>query len=246
MVTAASSGDRSCADSAPALSFIVISVIVPVLDEAKILSGALGDLLAQQGLFEVIVVDGGSTDGSRDVARQTPGVRCILSAKGRGAQMNAGAAAAQGDLLLFLHIDTRLPPGAILALAAAAAAGLQAGAFRHSFAAADWRLRLISAGHNLKCRLTRIYYGDHAIFVRRDVFERVGGFPEVPLLEDVIFCQRLRRVVRPVLLPQVVTTDARRFLQRGVWRTTGRALFILARHALGLTPGDRRFWDEVR
>jgi rSAM/selenodomain-associated transferase 2 len=224
----------------------VISVIVPVLNEAKILPAALGELLEQEGLFEVIVVDGGSTDGSDELARQAAGVRCIVSERGRGTQMNAGAAAARGELFLFLHIDTRLPPGAILALQAAADGGMSAGAFRHSFAAADWRLRLISAGHNLQCRLTRIYYGDHAIFVRRDVFERVRGFPEVALLEDVVFCQRLRTVVRAALLPQVVTTDARRFLQHGVWRTMGRALLILARHALGLTPGERRSWDEVR
>lgn len=224
----------------------MISIIVPVLNEAKILAAALGELLEQEGRFEVIVVDGGSTDGSHEVAQQAAGARCILSGKGRGTQMNAGAVAARGELFLFLHVDTRLPPGAIQALQTAADAGLQAGAFRHSFADADWRLRLISSGHNLQCRLTRIYYGDHAIFVRRDVFERVRGFPEVPLLEDVIFCQRLRSVVRATLLPQVVTTDARRFRQRGVWRTTGRALLILARHALGLTPGDRRSWDEVR
>jgi rSAM/selenodomain-associated transferase 2 len=224
----------------------VISVIVPVLNEARILAAALAELLEQEGRFEVIVVDGGSTDGSYQLACEAAQVRCILSGQGRGTQMNAGAAAARGELFLFLHIDTRLPPGAILALQAAADAGLQAGAFRHSFAGTDWRLRLISAAHNLKCRLTRIYYGDHAIFVRRDVFERVGGFPEVAVLEDVIFCQRLRTLVRAALLPQVVTTDGRRFLQRGVWRTTARALLILARHTLGMAPGDRRSWDEVR
>jgi rSAM/selenodomain-associated transferase 2 len=224
----------------------VISVIVPVRNEAQILAAALGELLRQEGLFEVIVVDGASTDGTCDAARRIAGVRCIASGPGRGAQMNAGAAAALGDLLLFLHIDTRLPSGALLALQSAADGGLQAGAFTHSFDATDWRLRLISAGHNLKCRLTRIYYGDHAIFVRRDVFDRVGGFPEVAVLEDVIFCQRLRKVARAALLPQTVTTDARRFLRNGVWRTTARALLILARHSLGLKPGDRRSWDEVR
>jgi rSAM/selenodomain-associated transferase 2 len=224
----------------------VISVIVPVLNEAGILEGALAELLRQRGDFEVVVVDGGSNDGTADAAQAIGGVRCVVSGRGRGVQMNAGAAAATGDTLLFLHIDTRLPEGALMAVHAAMDRGLAGGAFRHSFGAVDWRLRLISAGHNLKCRLTRVYYGDHAIFVRRDVFDRIGGFPQIPLLEDVVFCERLRRVGRTALLPQVVATDARRFLQHGVWRTTGRALMILARHQLGLTPGDGRSWDQVR
>lgn len=174
----------------------MISVIVPVLNEEKILRTALAELLRQEGSFEVIVVDGGSEDGTANAARGTEGVRFMTAGPGRGAQMNAGARAARGAVLLFLHIDTRLPARGLLAVQDAVDRGVPAGAFRHRFEDADWRLRLISAGHNLKCRLTRIYYGDHAIFVRRDVFERVGGFPEVPVLEDVIFCQRLRRHVR--------------------------------------------------
>lgn len=224
----------------------MLTVIVPVLDEARIVRAALDELLAQAGAFEVIVADGGSSDGTCELAESMPGVRCVRSGRGRGAQMNAGAHAARGDVLLFLHIDTRLEPGALQAVQAAVADGLQAGAFTHRFSVRDWRLRLISAGHNAKCRLNGIYYGDHGIFVRRDLFERIGGFPEVPVLEDVIFCERLRRHARGRLLPQVATTDARRFLHHGVWRTTARGLWILARHRLGLDPVGRGYTDAVR
>lgn len=224
----------------------MISVIVPVLNEAATIGPALTELLAQGGDFEVIVVDGGSTDGTWEAAEQVTRVRCIRSDKGRGRQMNAGAAHARGELLLFLHADTRLAPGAFEAIERARKGGVQAGAFTHRFGSDDWRLRLISAGHNMKCRLNGIYYGDHGIFVARNVFDGVGGFPEVPILEDVIFCERLRKLARGRLLPEVATTDARRFLRHGVWRSTARALLILARHRLGLPTDGRGFSDEVR
>jgi rSAM/selenodomain-associated transferase 2 len=225
----------------------VISVIVPVLNEAGVLAASLADLLAQPGDFEVIVVDGGSRDRSGELASAFAGVRVVHAQRGRALQMNAGAALARGELLLFLHADTRLPAGAIVALdAAQAGAAWQAGAFRHRFAPADWRLRIVSAVNNLRCRWSRIYFGDQAIFVRRELFERLGGFPAVPMLEDVIFCERLRRVTCAVLLRDAVMTDARRFLRHGVWRTSLRALLILARHRLGLPPGGHGFADEVR
>ena len=126
-----------------------------------------------------------------------------------------------------------------------------AGAFRHRFVPQDWRLGLVSWGNNLRCRISRIYFsriyfGDQALFVQRALFEHLGGFPRVAALEDVIFCERLRRHTRAVLLPQAVTTDARRFLHHGVWRSTWRALAILARHRLGLPALHHGFADEVR
>jgi GT2 family glycosyltransferase len=162
--------------------------------------------------------------------------------------MNAGVRAARGDVLLFLHADTRLPDGAIARLGEMLGrdARLQAGAFTHRFEPTDWRLRLVSFGNNLRCRRSRIYFGDQAIFVRRTAFERAGGFPEVPILEDVIFCERLRRFTRAVLLPDRVTTDPRRFLHHGVWRTTWRGVMILMRHRFGFSPGGLGYTDEVR
>ncbi len=161
--------------------------------------------------------------------------------------MNAGAAVARGSLLLFLHADTRLPEGALAALAEGHRRGdFRAGAFRHRFAPSDWRLALVSWGNNLRCRRSRVYFGDQGLFVERALFERLGGFPEVAALEDVIFCERLRAHTRAVLLPQAATTDARRFLHHGVWRSTWRALVILARHRLGLPALHRGYADPVR
>lgn len=225
----------------------MISIIVPVLNEATALPAALEELLGQPGDFEVVVVDGGSSDGSRAVVADYPAVKLLQAPTGRAAQMNAGAAAARGDVLLFLHADTTLPAGAVAALDTAQRnEPWQAGAFRHRFAPDDWRLRLVSWLNNLRCRRSRIYFGDQAIFVRRELFERLGGYPQVPMLEDVIFCERLRRVTRAVLLADAVTTDARRFLHHGVWRSSMRALLILVRHRLGLGSSGHGYLDEVR
>jgi rSAM/selenodomain-associated transferase 2 len=222
----------------------MISVVIPVLNEAKALPFTLAALQAQGGSFEVIVVDGGSDDGTAALAAEHPGVRVLQTQCGRACQMNAGAAAARGEVLLFLHADTRLPPGALAALETPGAP--EAGAFRHRFIPSDWRLRLLSHGNNLRCRISRIYFGDQAIFVRRSVFEHVGGFPDVPFLEDVMFCERLRACARAVLLREAVHTDSRRFLHHGVWRTIGRGLWLYTLHRLGFAPAGKGYTDVVR
>ena len=225
----------------------MLSIIIPVYNEARALPIALDALQRQRGEFEVVVVDGGSTDGTAAVALAFPHVRLIEAAKGRASQMNAGARIARGEWLLFLHADTRLPDDALARVAALAGdPRCEAGAFRHRFSQRHWLLRLISLGHNLRCRVTRVFFGDQAIFARAATFERVGGFPEVPMLEDVMFCDRLRRVTRPVMLDAFVHTDARRFLEFGIVRTTWRAFRILVRHRLGLRVDGCGFSEEVR
>lgn len=226
----------------------MISVIVPVRNERRALPGLLDHLLAQPGDFEVIVVDGGSTDGTPALVGGAGRVKLVTSERGRGAQLNAGVRAARTDAFLFLHADTRLPIGAIARLDRMLQRNpaLKAGAFRHRFEPTDWRLRLVSAGNNLRCRISRIYFGDQAIFARRSAFERAGGFPEVPVLEDVIFCERLRAFTSAVLLHESVTTDSRRFLHHGVWRTTLRGVLILVRHRLGFAAVGLGYTDEVR
>jgi rSAM/selenodomain-associated transferase 2 len=224
----------------------VISIVVPVLNEAKALPALLHALRGEGGDFETIVVDGGSSDATPAIAAAEPSVRVLEAARGRARQMNAGAKVARGEVLLFLHADTRLEPGAVAWLDANVGARLLAGAFTHRFAPPDWRLSLVSAAHNLRCRWTRVYYGDQAIFVTKALFDAAGGFPEVDVLEDVLFCERLRPLTRARLLGRVATTDSRRFLHHGVWRSIGRGVAIVVRHRLGLRVSGHGFSDPVR
>ncbi len=225
----------------------MISVIIPAYNEEKALPATLEHLLRQRGDFEVIVVDGSSQDRTREVAHAQPRIRLLIAPKGRASQMNAGARVARGEWLLFLHADTLLPEHALQSLnALETATQTQAGGFRHRFSGDDWRLRLISRIDNLRAQVTRIIYGDQAMFVRRGLFERLGGFPNQPNLEDIVFCQKLRSVTRPVLLNQHVVTDSRKFEQMGIWRSLGRCLAILLCHSLRLRRIPRAFFADIR
>jgi rSAM/selenodomain-associated transferase 2 len=206
--------ERNDPGKAPALS-----IVMPVLDEAAGLAGTLATLapLRARGV-ELIVVDGGSRDGTPQLALPWADA-VVASPRGRARQMNAGAAQARGAVLLFLHADTQLPDGADAAVAAATAHGAAWGRFDVRIAGRPWMLRVVARAMNLRSRLTGIATGDQAIFVRRDVFERIGGYADQPLMEDVELCRRLRRAGRPACLRQRVTTSGRRWETRGVWRT---------------------------
>jgi rSAM/selenodomain-associated transferase 2 len=234
---------------------VPLSIVIPVLDEAAWLGAALAALPGGVGV-EVVVVDGGSADGTADLARRfapeagARGLRLVVmeAERGRARQMNAGAARARGEVLLFLHADTLLPPGALPAIAAALARPeVVGGAFRHSFRERGVGLWLVSAASNLRARLWGTLYGDQAIFVRRRAFEALGGFRALPLFEDADLSRRMRRLGRTVLLPLRVRTSARRYLRGGVARTAWRmARWKLAR----LGGGDagrmgRDYWDAA-
>jgi rSAM/selenodomain-associated transferase 2 len=237
----------------------MISVIVPVYNEEQALPATLRALLAQPGDYEVLVVDGGSTDRTEriceefgfapDPAPLTPHPsRLFLTApKGRASQMNAGAQEAGGEWLLFLHADTLLPDGALARLNAMEGdARVQAGGFLHQFSGGDWRLRLISFLDNFRCARSRIIYGDQALFVRRALFERLGGFPDQPILEDVAFCEKLVRVTAPVLLRPPVVTDSRKFVKMGIWTSFARVLLIILHAQFRLPVLPRVFFQDVR
>jgi rSAM/selenodomain-associated transferase 2 len=225
----------------------MISVIIPTLNEEKMLPVTLRHVLIQSGDYEVIVVDGGSVDRTCDIATTEPTVRLLTAPKGRASQMNAGAAQATGEWLLFLHADTRLPAGALTRLNALESEhSIQAGGFLHQFSGNDWRLRLLSHLNNVRCRWSKIIYGDQAPFVRRTLFEQLGGFPDQPFLEDVLFARTLARVVTPILLEPAVVTDSRKFVQMGIWKSVARATVILLSVELHLPILSRTFFREIR
>lgn len=196
-----------------------ISIVMPVLDEA---AGLPAQLQALQPLrlagHELLVVDGGSQDSSVGMA-QPWADQVLHSERGRALQMNKGAAAASGDWLLFLHADTRLPGQAAALLQQAWAQGAAWGRFDVRISGRHPMLRVVAAAMNLRSRLSGIATGDQALFVRRSLFEQLGGYAELPLMEDIELSHRLRRVQRPACLRERVETSGRRWETRGVWRT---------------------------
>ena len=197
----------------------MLSIIMPVLNEADVIGATLARLAAARPEnSEVILVDGGSSDGTADLAVRLAD-RVVHAPRGRAAQMNAGAAAAKGSVLLFLHADTLVPPTFCSAMQTALATGAQWGRFDVAIDGRHPMLQIIGAAMNLRSRLTGIATGDQAIFVTRRLFDAVGGYPALPLMEDVALSRALRARAAPACLRARVVTSGRRWEQRGVWRT---------------------------
>jgi rSAM/selenodomain-associated transferase 2 len=219
-----------------------IAVIVPVLNEAQGIAPLLDDLAAH-GFDEVLIADGGSRDDTPTLAASRPDVTVLTGARGRGAQMNLAAASASSDILLFLHADTRLPPGAALQIRCAldrpAAVG---GCFRLRFDRSSPTLRISEWFSRFDSGWTS--FGDHGFFVLRSAFEAAGGYPDWPLLEDVELRRRLLRLGRFVKAQAPVVTSARRFHAEGVLRRQMRNGLILGLHALGVSAATlKRFYS---
>lgn len=197
-----------------------LSIIVPMLDEAMQLPELFAHVLPlQRAGCEVIFADGGSRDGSARLA-EVAGFAVVQTERGRARQMNAGAALANGEGLLFLHTDTRLPQGALHHITQAIEANDHCwGRFDVRISGRPFMLRVVSSMMNWRSRLTGIATGDQAMFVRRDVFEQLRGFPEQPLMEDIEMSKRLKALSRPACIAACVLTSGRRWETRGVWRT---------------------------
>lgn len=196
-----------------------LSIIVPMLNEMAQLPALLVHLKQwQQRQCEVILVDGGSHDGSANAAL-AGGFTVIQAPCGRARQMNAGAAASSGDVLLFLHADTRLPDDMLAMLHRALVSGRAWGRFDVRIEGASWQLPMVAWLMNLRSRWSGIATGDQAIFVSRTAFQAIGGFPDQPLMEDIELSKRLKRISAPACVQMKVTTSGRRWIERGAWRT---------------------------
>ena len=222
----------------------IISVIIPALNEEKGVREAIASATSAVGV-QVIVADGGSTDGTVRIARAC-GVSVVTGQAGRALQMNAAAATARGSILLFLHADTQLPKHFDQAVRSTLGrTGVVAGAFRLAIDAPRPALRWMEIAANLRSRLLQLPYGDQAIFVRTDTFERMRGFAAVPAMEDYEFICRLRRIGRVGLCPNTVKTSARRWLTQGVWRTAVVHQLMVAGYHLGVSPDRLAGWRQA-
>ncbi len=213
-----------------------LTVIVPTLNEAAHLGASLSSLPREA---EVVVTDGGSTDETISIATRA-GARVVTGSRGRARQMNRGVDAARGDTLLFLHADCTLGPDAYHQLETALDDDddVIGGSFRMSIRDASWGLKWIAATSNARARYLQTPYGDQALFVRRSAFEKLGGFPEIPFMEDVALVRKLKRLGKLVRVNETVTTGARHWQQLGSVRTTLLNWSMVTLYLLGV-PAER-------
>ena len=210
-----------------------VSIIVPMLNEAEQIADRLQHLKqTQSGEYEIIVVDGGSSDSSVELARQYVD-QVITSPRGRALQMNAGAACSQADTLLFLHADTVLPDNVVDLLDDVAHSW---GWFTVHLSGDDFMFRIIEVMMNLRSRLTSVATGDQAIFVSRSLFNKLGGFPEIALMEDIALSKILRKLSSPICKKQQVVTSSRRWQQHGIFKTILLMWWLRVLYVFGVSP----------
>ena len=218
-----------------------ISIIIPTFNEAANIENAIASTQPSTNV-ELIIVDGGSQDNTVNIA-QSLGVKVILSAPGRAVQMNAGAMAATGDILLFLHADTCLPAGFDkMVRNALQQPKTVAGAFALRIDAPNLALRWVEKGVNWRSHFFQMPYGDQAIFLTTEIFQKIGNFPELPIMEDFELIRRLKRIGKIAIIPVPIITSARRWLKKGVLQTTLLNQIVIIAYFLGVSPERIRCW----
>ncbi|MDH3975598.1 MAG: TIGR04283 family arsenosugar biosynthesis glycosyltransferase [Deltaproteobacteria bacterium] len=224
----------------------LISVVIPALNEEGSIEATL-EAAKNAATVEVIVADGGSSDNTAEICRSC-GVRVINSPPGRGPQMNAGAKASKGDIILFLHADTLLPSGYDGTVRAALIdKNTVGGTFSFALSRSSRVFSLITFMVNLRSKLMGLPYGDQAIFVRRSEFEKLGGFNPVPIMEDVAFIRALKKLGKIKIVDDAVITSSRRWEKEGWLKTTVRNQVLLYLYLLGVSPERLyRFYKAVR
>jgi rSAM/selenodomain-associated transferase 2 len=214
----------------------LVSVIVPVLQERAAIGPTLDHLLALPGRFEVIVVDGGSTDGTLEIAgAHAMGADLVTARPGRGHQMNAGARVARGRILVFLHADTRLPMTAYGSLVRAVRRGAVGGNFDVRFDGGGAFAALLGMVYRLQ-RVVKVFYGDSVIWATRPAFARLGGYPEIPIMEDLELARALLATGRAARLPGPAITSSRRWRETGIGRTVLIWLMLRYLYVIGISP----------
>lgn len=222
-----------------------LSIIIPTLNEEGVLGKTLSRLVDKKNC-EVIVVDGGSIDATLRLAEKA-GCQTISSPRGRGQQMNLGAAAATAEVFLFLHADTLLPKKfSELVLSAVSRPNVAAGAFSLAIDSPSKILAAIAWLANLRSRLLHLPYGDQALFTTRQSFSAIGGFPEMEIMEDFVFLKKMRKKGAIIILPECATTSARRWQNMGIVRTTLRNQIIVCGYYLGVPPVILAKWYRRR
>ena len=222
-----------------------ISIIIPILNEAKVLEKTLSQLQPELGTHELIVVDGGSTDNSVRIAEKYGKV--VISERGRAKQLNAGAAVATGDILIFLHADIWLEKGALTSVATAISVGYIGGGFRQKIDGESVLYRLIEIAGDIRGKYLKVFYGDSGIFLTRMNFEKIGGFPDVPILEEMEFSKCLRRLGKTTLLTPYIHISSRRWEASGIVRTTLNNWLITLLYFLGVSPEKLvRLYSQIR
>ena len=222
-----------------------VSVVIPALNEALVLENALKRIVFNDRC-EVIVVDGGSSDGTADIASRY--TRVIKTTKGRALQMNTGAREASGEVILFLHADTLLPEGALNAIRESLSDHeVIGGRFRVKLDHPGWQYRLVGVSINLRDRLINGFTGDQAIFIRTSAFKNLGGYREIALMEDLEMGWRMCRLGRVARLPQYVITSARRWRGKGIFRTIILMWWLKILYILGCPPEKlARLYGDIR